>query len=151
MQVTDMILDVDDLRIPANLNQIELTPQAHGEHSDILNFVASEHSRYVQYFETPPPTTTVCSVMRDGRRIGAVLLEENPAAAESPEDAALACLVITNPLRGEGLGTRAIAACARELQSRGFKRVIAEWVASVALYERLGFRIWTIREIEDDS
>lgn len=151
MHVTDMILDVDDLRLPSKLDQIELTPGAPDEHADILSFVASEHSRFVQYFESPPPTTTVCSIMRDDRRIGAVLLEEAPAAAESSEDAALACLVITHPLRGEGLGSCAIAACARELQSRGFKRVIAEWVASVALYERLGFRTWRTREIEEDS
>jgi hypothetical protein len=45
-------------------------------------------------------------------------------------------------------GSAAIVACCRELHSRGFERVIAEWVVSVPLYERLGFRVWRIRDID---
>ena len=58
--------------------------------------------------------------------------------------ALLACLIVAKQLRGSKLGTAAICAVCVELQSRGFDRVIAEWVASVALYERVGFRIWRV-------
>jgi GNAT superfamily N-acetyltransferase len=79
---------------------------------------------------------------------GTVLLERSPDAAEERTDGALACLIVADALRGHGIGTRAIAVAATALVQQGCKRVIAEWVASVPLYQRLGFTVWKQRTIE---
>jgi ribosomal protein S18 acetylase RimI-like enzyme len=147
MEVTDMILDVGQLAINHDLPAITLMPQTPETRTAILRFVAAEYPQFSQYYESPRAGTSIYAVMHKGQMVGAVLIEKKPRAAESSTDGAIACLVTAEDLRRQGIGSAAIVACCMELREQGFIRVIAEWVASVELYRRLGFRIWKTREI----
>lgn len=150
IEVTDMILEANDLQRPSGMPKVTLEVMTDATRRTIIDFVRREHDTFTRYYETPKYGTTVCQVKYDGHMIGAVLLERIPDAAESPSDGALACLVISEAMRGEGLGSAAITAAAEALILQGCSRVIAEWVASVALYERLGFKFWKRRTITTD-
>jgi GNAT superfamily N-acetyltransferase len=117
-----------------------------GERS-LVQLVAHEHPPFLHYYESPTSGTTLCSVQHAGALVGGVLLERDPAAAESDRDAALAALFIAGNQRNRGLGSAAIVAASRLLLGEGYERVLAQWVWSVQLYERLGFEYWRTRSV----
>jgi ribosomal protein S18 acetylase RimI-like enzyme len=148
LEVTDMILNVSDLRETGDIaSGVSIAAWTSTTAPDVLAVVARGKPSFLTYFENAPESTVVCAIRRGGDTVGAVLLDTVPERAERPTDGALACLVIDPELQGHGLGTAAIVAICREMSARGFDRVIAEWVISVPLYERLGFRVWRIRNI----
>lgn len=147
MEVTDMILDADQQIISNDLPDVALRPLTQQTRTMILSFVKTEHVSFLQYYESPKVGTDVYMIMHNGEMVGAVLIEKQPGAAESTSDGAIACLIISKHFRGQRLGSAAIVACCNKLREIGFQRVIAEWVASIELYKRLGFRIWKTREI----
>jgi GNAT superfamily N-acetyltransferase len=146
--VTDMIIGTRDLRIPPGQPEVTLVAQLPSTRAAVLALVERHHPGFTEYFRTPPAGTTICQVVLDGDVVGAVHVEVAPRSAESAADGALGCLVVVEEARGRGVGSAAIAACVAELGRAGFDRVIAEWVASVPLYERLGFTVWRTREVE---
>jgi predicted N-acetyltransferase YhbS len=150
VEVTDMIMRSQALHL-AGSDSIDLRAVAGNELDAVKQLVRSEHPRFSGYFESPKPNTTVCAIQHEDVLIGAVLLEGTPDAAESSKDAALACLVVHHDLRNKGIGSMAIIACCNALFRRGFERVIAEWVASVPMYKRLGFDIWRTRVIDPEK
>jgi ribosomal protein S18 acetylase RimI-like enzyme len=148
LEVTDMILNVDDLRDPnGGAGDVTVEAWTPACASDVLALVARGKPSFLPYFENAPASTVICAVLRGNTTVGAVLLETVPERAEMPTDGALACLVIDPERRGQRLGTAAIVAICREFRACGFDRVIAEWVVSVTLYERLGFQVWRTRRI----
>ena len=148
MDVTDMILYMGDLRETAGgAGDVSVEAWTPASTADVLAIVARSKPSFLRYFEDAPASTVVCAIRSGDTTIGAVLLETVPERAETPTDSALACLVIDPELQGRRLGTAAIVAICRELRSRGFNRVIAEWVISVTLYERLGFQVWRTRSV----
>jgi hypothetical protein len=147
MEVTDMILDIAELETPDGLIEVTLARPTGGGRAEVLAFVRSEFGRFLRYYESPGPDTDVYAIASQERMIGTVLLERKPKAAVTQTDGALACLVIGQRWRRSGFGSAAVVASSRELERMGFQRVIAEWVASIGLYQRLGFRVWRTREI----
>ena len=147
MEVTDMILDVEQLVTTHELPTVALRSQMLQTRVEVLCFVAAEHPPFLQYYESPRAGTDVYAVMSSEQMVGVVLIEKEPRAAVTPTDGAIACLVIAERLRGERLGSAAIVACCNQLRAYGFQRVIAEWVWSIELYGRLGFQVWKTREI----
>ena len=151
MLVTDMIwngngphpIDVTD-----DVTLLELLP---GEREAVLTLVGDNAPQFSEFYEKRPESTRVYGIERDGQLVGAVLIEERPRAAESPKDGALGALVVAKQLNGQGVGSAAIVRCCDILAERGFDRVIAEWVASVPLYKRLGFEVWKHREIAGEG
>jgi len=147
MEVTAMILDFGQLDTDHALPAVTLRLQTSETRAGILRFVATEHARFSRYYESPPARTDVCAAMCKGQMVGSVLIEKEPKAAVTPTDGALACLVTAECPRGQRIGPETIVACCIELREQGFQRVIAEWVASIELYRRLGFRVWKTREM----
>lgn len=150
MLVTDMILDADQWAIPEELPEVTLRAQTPETRAEILAFVAAEHPSFSQYYKAPKEGTDVYAVTKQGQLVGAVLIEKQPGAAESSADGALACLVTAKHLRGQRLGSAAIVESALALRELGFRRVIAEYVASIELYSRLGFRVWRTRDVASE-
>ena len=139
MKITDMILEVGNLSTPSGLPDVQLIAQTPETRDGVLAFVEEQFSKFSQYYMAPPPTTTVYAIVHENTMIGTVLVEERPTAAVLDTDSAIACVVVDRSLNGQGFGSAAIVESCSELARRGFERVIAEWVASVSLYERLGF------------
>ncbi len=147
IEVTDMILDIGQLDTGCTLPAVTLRLQTPETKAGILRFVATEHARFSRYYESPRVRTDVCAAMCKGQMVGSVLIEKEPKAAVTSTDGAIACLITAEALRGQGIGSAIIVACCIELRGQGFRRVIAEWVASIELYRRLGFRVWKTREM----
>jgi len=147
MEVTDMILDIAQLVTADDLPTVTLHLETPAIRAALRDFVAAEHPPFSRYYASPPAGTDMYAVMAGERLVGAVLLEQAPRSADLPTDGALACLVIAARLRGQRLGSAAIVTCCQRLGAQGCRRVIAEWVWSVALYSRLGFRIWKTRQV----
>lgn len=147
MEVTDMIFDVEQLVSVRALPTVTLRLQAPETRVAILEFVAVEHPPFSRYYESPRAGTDIYAVLNGELMVGAVLLEKAPRAAITPSDGAIACLIIAGRLCGQRLGSAAIVACCHRLRAQGFRRVIAEWVWRIALYNRLGFRVWKTRAI----
>jgi GNAT superfamily N-acetyltransferase len=145
-QVTDMIVAPADLVAPDD-PPVTLVAQLPSTRAAILRLVEEHHAEFAPWFADPPPASTVCAIVLDGEVVGAVILELAPRSAETPADAALGYLVVARQHRGRGVASAAIAACVADLGRAGCGRVIAEWVASVPLYERLGFRVWRTRTV----
>jgi len=147
MKVTDMILDIDKLVNNNKLPTITLQLISPETKEAILNFVGKEYSSFLKYYETPKEGVDIYSVIYKGQMVGTVLLERQTSTAEASTDGAIACLIIAKHLRGQQIGSATIVASCLKLQSQGYQRVIAEWVASIDLYRRLSFRVWKTREI----
>lgn len=147
MEVTDMILDTDKLVIDSKLPVVTLLLISPETRESILSFVKKEHASFLQYYETPKVGTYVYTILHEGQMVGSVLIEKQPDSADTSTDGAIACLIIAQHLRGQKIGSAAIAACCLKLKELGFRRVIAEWVASIELYKRFGFQFWKTREI----
>jgi GNAT superfamily N-acetyltransferase len=141
-----MIVTAPNL-IASTDSAVEVLEVEPGERS-LLRLVAQEHPPFLPYYESPTSGTTLCSVQHAGVFAGGVLLEREPAAAESDRDAALAALFIAGNQRNRGLGSAAIVAVSRLLLSEGYERVLALWVWSVQMYERLGFEFWRTRSVD---
>lgn len=142
-----MVLNVRQLIVPAG-PVVRLTHARQEQRDDLLQLVATEHAPFVPYYESPGPSTTPYAIMRTGDMVGGVLLQRSPEAAESTDDAGLAALFIRAARRDQGLGSVAIAAAVRLLAGEGFQRIIAEWVWSIPMYQRLGFQFWRTRRVE---
>lgn len=142
-----MILDTNKLVVGNDLPIVTLRLISPETREMILNFVKKEYESFLKYYESPKVGTEVYAILYNEQMIGTVLIEKQPNAAVTPTDGAISCLVISRHMRGKKLGSAAIVATCLELQSQGYQRVIAEWVASIELYRRLGFRVWKTREI----
>ena len=151
LDVTDMILNSGDLRVPTAGPLIAFEPMKSVDRDAVMQFVQTEHPTFGKFYLAPKEGATVFVVNADGVLAGTVLLERSPEAAEFATDGALACVITASALRNKGIGSATIAACSSELLSQAFTRVIAEWVASIPLYERLGFKIWRTRQIDDSD
>lgn len=150
MEVTDMILDTNKLVTSNELPIVTLSLISPETREMILNFVKKEYESFLKYYEFPKAGTEVYAILYNNQMVGTVLLEKQPGAAVTNTDGAIACLVIAEHLRGRKIGSAAIIASCLKLQSLGYQRVIAEWVASIDLYKRLGFRVWKTREISSE-
>jgi ribosomal protein S18 acetylase RimI-like enzyme len=150
MEVTDMILDIDKLVINNKLSAVTLRIISPKTREMILNFVEKEYESFLKYYESPKVGTEVYAILYNNQMVGTVLIEKQPSAAVTKTDGAIACLVIAKHMRDKMFGSAAIVAACLELQSQGYQRVIAEWVASMNLYRRLGFRVWRTREISSE-
>lgn len=142
-----MILAVGQLIVPDE-PAVELVDAQRSERDDLLRMVAVEHARFSPYYESPGPATTPYAITAAGHMVGGVLLQRRPEAAESKDDAGLAALYIHTARRNQGLGSVAIGAAAQLLADEGFQRIIAEWVWSIPMYERLGFQVWRTRTVD---
>lgn len=148
MQVIDMLLNAEDLVRPDFAPALLLEAAAEEMRPVILNFVAVQHPSFSQFYESPKYGTTTLGAWVDGQLVGVVLLEEEPQSSESGADAALACVVIDHQLRREGYGSAVIHEVCQLACARGYRRIIARWVASESLYARLGFNRWKAREVD---
>lgn len=146
LEVTDMFVTAPNLvaSVEPAVHVVEVEP---GERS-LLRLVAEEHPPFLSYYEDPTTGTTLASIEHAGAFVGGVLLERQPSAAESDRDAALAALFIAGDQRDHGLGSAAIVAASRLLLHEGYDRVLAQWVWSVKMYERLGFEFWRTRLVD---
>lgn len=151
MLVTDMIWTSGRLPTVDVLPDVLLMERRPGERSAVRVLVQENAPQFLKFYDDPPETTRVYGIERSGRLVGTVLLEDRPRAAETRHDGALGALVVSKHMNGQGIGSAAIVRCCETLAGRGFDRVIAEWVASVPLYERLGFDVWKHREIRRDG
>lgn len=145
-QVTDMILTVSALREPIDLLTVDLDLDVEDIDS-VLAFLRAEHPAFLPYYAEPAHGSTIYSASQNDQIVAVWLLEELAADAETGSDGAIGALVVARSCRGRGIGSAAIVRCCQELRLRGFVRVIASWVASVGLYERLGFHVWRTRMI----
>jgi GNAT superfamily N-acetyltransferase len=143
-----MLLNADDLVRP-DFAQAVLVQAATAEVRPVLlHFVAAQHPDFSTFYESPKPQTTALGAWVDGQLVGAVLLEEEPESADSGADAALACVVIDHQLRSKGYGSAVIHEVCQLAIARGYRRIIAGWVASESLYSKLGFHRWRTREVD---
>jgi GNAT superfamily N-acetyltransferase len=147
LEVTDMFVTAARLVAPID-PVVEIVEVDSSERGGLLRLVAQEHPPFLQYYQTPGQGTAPCAVRHAGATVGGVLLEREYEGAESDRDAALGALFISSKDRNRGLGSAAIAATARLLLDEGYERVLAEWVWTVAIYERLGFQVWRTRLID---
>ena len=92
-----MIVTAPNL-IASTDSAVEVLNVEPGERS-LLRLVAQEHPQFLRYYESPTSGTTLCSVQHAGDLVGGVLLEREPAAAESDRDAALVTPTIRPPHR----------------------------------------------------
>ncbi len=145
-----MILDVNELVVNDKLPDVTLYLLSTETRETILSFVKKEYESFLKYYKSPKVGTEVHAILHNNQMVGTVLIEKQPNAAEALTDGAIACLIIAENMRGKKFGSAAIVAACQELQSQGFQRVIAEWVASIDLYRRLGFRVWKTREISSE-
>lgn len=150
MLVTDMIWTRGSRPAIRTLTGVELAERSQTDRA-VLELVRKNAPQFSKYYSAPPLATGVHAIQHHGYLVGAVLLEAQPKAAETAHDGALGCLVVESHMNGQGIGSAAIVRCCERLAARGFRRVIAEWVASVPLYQRLGFVVWKQREIPNDA
>ncbi len=147
LEVTDMALCVRNLAVPGG-PAVDLVHAESDERNNLLRLVESEHSPFLPYYQSPSADTTACAIKTTDGMVGGVLLQRPDNALESRQDAAIAALFIARQQRNRGLGSAAIAAAAQMLANEGFERIIAEWVWSVQMYQRLGFAFWRTRRVE---